>query len=289
MHTHNTRRIERSLGDHIRRIFPGLWGEFILFVLKQGWAALFGGAMLVGIIATAALWRADWPVARYDVLFAYALLLQAAMLWFKLETWDEAKVILLFHLTGTAMEWFKVSAGSWAYPEPGLFKIMDVPLFSGFMYAAVGSYIARVIRIFDMRFNRYPPLWMTFCFAGLIYVNFFAHHFIIDIRWALFAGTILLFGRVQNWFYISRWFWMPMPLAGLLAACALWVAENVGTFTGTWLYAGQSEWEMVSLAKLGSWYLLLYVSFVTVTVVSRGALHHDAHCPRQDRVTNPNK
>lgn len=32
-----------------------------------------------------------------------------------------SRVILLFHLTGTAMEWFKVTAGSWAYPEPGLF------------------------------------------------------------------------------------------------------------------------------------------------------------------------
>ena len=29
---------------------------------------------------------------------------------------------------------------------------------------------------------------------------------------------------------------------------------------------------MVSFAKLGSWYLLLYVSFVTVTVVMRDAL-----------------
>ena len=29
----------------------------------------------------------------------------------KLETWAEARVIVLFHLTGTAMEWFKVGAG----------------------------------------------------------------------------------------------------------------------------------------------------------------------------------
>jgi hypothetical protein len=30
---------------------------------------------------------------------------------------------------------------------------------------------------------------------------------------------------------------------------------------------------MVSPAKLGSWYLLLYVAFVTVTLVSRRTLH----------------
>lgn len=66
-----------------------------------------------------------------------------------------------------------------------MLKVLEVPLFSGFMYAAVGSYTARMIRIFDMAFTPYPPV---------------------------------------NW------------------------------------------------AKLGSWYLLLCVAFVTVTLVSRRAL-----------------
>ena len=121
----------------------------------------------------------------------------------RLETWEEARVILLFHLTGTAMEWFKVHAGSWGYPEPGLFKLMGVPLFSGFMYASVGSYIARVIRIFDMRFAPYPPLWLTFVLAVAIYVNFFAHHFLPDIRLPLFAATLVLYARTRIWFRIS--------------------------------------------------------------------------------------
>jgi len=51
---------------------------------------------------------------------------------------------------------FKTSAGSWLYPEPSLLRIGGVPLFSGFMYAAVGSYIARVWRICDFRFTHYP-------------------------------------------------------------------------------------------------------------------------------------
>ena len=42
-----------------------------------------------------------------------------------------------------------------------LVVLRNVPLFSGFMYASVGSYIARVIRIFDMRFAPYPPFWAT--------------------------------------------------------------------------------------------------------------------------------
>ena len=37
------------------------------------------------------------------------------------------------------MEVFKTEAGSWTYPEDNLLRIGGVPLFSGFMYAAVGS------------------------------------------------------------------------------------------------------------------------------------------------------
>ena len=73
------------------------------------------------------------------------------MLAFRLETWAEARVILVFHVVGTIMELFKTAAGSWIYPEPSILRIADVPLFSGFMYAAVGSYIARIWRIFEPR------------------------------------------------------------------------------------------------------------------------------------------
>ena len=65
---------------------------------------------------------------------------------------------------------------------------------------------------------------------------------------------------------------MPMPLSALLASFALWIAENVGTLSGTWLYAGHAGRHAVNWGKLGAWYLLLYVAFVTVTVVSRSAL-----------------
>jgi uncharacterized membrane protein YoaT (DUF817 family) len=269
----STRSLEHRLGDRARAALPGPAAELALFVLKQGWAALFGGLLLLAILASKALWQADWPVHRYDALFLFALAVQALFLWARLETWDEARVILLFHATGTAMEWFKVAAGSWSYPEPGLFVVLDVPLFSGFMYASVGSYMARVIRIFDMRFAPYPPFWMTVALACAIYVNFFAHHFVPDIRLLLFAATLVLFGRTRVWFRIDRADrWMPLPLAAFLSACALWLAEVVGTLTRTWVYAGAVD-GMVSPAKLGSWYLLLFVAFVTVTVVLRGALY----------------
>jgi uncharacterized membrane protein YoaT (DUF817 family) len=273
----DTRSLERRLGDFARARLPYALAEFVMFVLKQGWACLFGGLLLCAIIGSKLIWQPGWPVQRYDALFLFAIGTQVLFLWAKLETWEEARVILLFHLTGTAMEWFKVDAGSWAYPEPGLFKLMNVPLFSGFMYAAVGSYMARVIRIFDMRFAPYPPMWITYALALAIYFNFFAHHFGPDIRWVLFAATLLIYGRTRIWFRIhDRDWWMPLPMAAFLSSLALWVAENVGTATGTWLYSGQRPDHLVSFAKIGSWYLLLYVAFVTVTVVTRRALYPTA-------------
>ena len=268
-----TRSIERRMGDWSRARLPFALAELVMFVLKQGWACLFGGLLLLAIIATKLVWQPGWPIYRYDALFVFAIATQALFLWAKLETWEEARVILLFHLTGTAMEWFKVSAGSWTYPEPGLFVILNVPLFSGFMYAAVGSYMARVIRVFDMTFAPYPPYWMTLLLAAAIYLNFFAHHFLPDIRIGLFVASTMLYSRTRTWFRIhDRHWWMPLPLAAILSALALWVAENIGTATGTWVYSGHLPGQVVSFAKLGSWYLLLYVAFVTVTLVSRDAL-----------------
>lgn len=53
-------------------------------------------------------------------------------------------VITIFHVVGTAMEVFKTHAGSWVYPEENFFRIGGVPLFSGFMYAAVGLHGASI-------------------------------------------------------------------------------------------------------------------------------------------------
>ncbi len=265
--------LERRLGDWARaRLHPGL-ADLVMFVLKQGWACLFGGLLLAAMILTRLFWQDDWPIHRYDALFAFALLVQVAFLRLGLETWAEARVILLFHLTGTVMEWFKIAQGSWSYPDPAVLSLMGVPLFSGFMYASVGSYMARVIRIFDMRFAPYPPFWVTLALAGAIYLNFFSHHFLPDIRVALFVATVVIYARTRIIFRVTDGDrWMPLPVAALLSAVALWVAENVGTATGTWLYTGQRPGELVSFAKFGSWYLLLYVAFVTVTLVVRDPL-----------------
>ncbi|MEP3345431.1 MAG: DUF817 domain-containing protein [Litoreibacter sp.] len=275
-----THRIERSLGDFVRARTKGASREVIMFVLKQGWAALFGMMFLIALIGSKLLWQDDWPIARYDGLFAFAIITQVGMLYFKLETWEEGRVILALNLIGMVFELFKVHMGSWSYPEQGLFVLAGVPLFAGFMYASVGSYIARVVRIFDMQFAPYPPLWATFAFGAAVYINFFTHHFTTDVRLGLFALSLILFLRSRIWFYVDNTpRWVPLPAAIFLCALGLWIAENIGTMTGTWIYAGQGAFELVSYAKIGSWYLLLWVAFVTVTLVSRGALSREAVQP----------
>ena len=269
-----TRRIERGLGDWVRANLPAGLAEFVMFIFKQLWAALFGMTFLVAILVTKIIWQDGWALDRYDALFIFAISAQAFMLFFRLETWEEAKVILLFHITGSAMELFKTHVGSWSYPETGIFVIGGVPMFSGFMYASIGSYIARVIRIFEMRFAPYPPFWLTVIFGCLVYMNFFSHHYLPDIRIALFAGSLIFFWRTRIWFYVGQTpRWMPMPVAAFLASFVVWIAENIGSsLTGTWVYAGQLPYQLVSFSKMGSWYLLLWVAFVTVTFVSREAL-----------------
>ncbi|MDZ5697058.1 DUF817 domain-containing protein [Chelativorans sp. M5D2P16] len=245
--------------------------EFLVFGLKQAWACLFGGMMLFLMIATRLYWPADPAIARYDFLFLGAIAVQAGMLLSKLEMLAEVGVILLFHLVGTGMEIFKTAAGSWIYPEPSLFRIGGVPLFSGFMYGAVGSYLARISRIFDMRYSGYPPRWATVFLAATIYVNFFSHHFLPDVRIILFLLTAALFGRTVVHYRVFRFTHrMPLLLGFLLVAFFIWFAENIGTWSRAWLYPGQENgWTPVSIHKLGAWYLLMIISFVLVTLVHR--------------------
>lgn len=283
-------RYEDALHRWLNRSLPASAVNFAMFVIKQGWACLFGGCLLAALILTKLIWQDDWPLARYDALVLTAISLQILFLWLRLESWAEAKVIVLFHLSGTCMEIFKVSAGSWSYPEPGLLKLYEVPLFSGFMYAAVGSYMVRVIRFFDMVFAPFPPAIWHFGLAIVVYINFFSHHFIWDVRLVLFLGTILFYAQTRIWFRIGLyWHWMPLPLAAFLSSLFLWVAENVGTLTGTWIYAGQGHLDMVSLDKVGSWYLLLYVAFATVTIVKRDVLRQGPFAPAQTTPAPPSQ
>ena len=278
-----TRSLENALGQWARDKVPFALAELLLFGFKQAWAAIFGGLILCALMVTKSLWPDDAVLSRYDVLFLFCVALQYVMLRLGLETRDEAKLILIFHVTGTVMEIFKVWAGSWIYPETAIFAIAGVPLFSGFMYASVGSYIVRVIRVFYMQFAPFPPIWRTWGLATLIYANFFTHHYIPDARYVLISATIILFFRTRIWFRIGEtYYWMPFSIAAALASFFLWIAEHVGTRTHTWLYASEQGWSIVNFSKIGSWYLLLYVAFATVTITFRDHLFNHRFDPTKD-------
>ena len=253
--------------------------EFVSFGVKQAWACLFGGLMLALLVGSFLFYPANAPLARYDFLTLAALAIQAAMLATRLETWEEARVIFAFHVVGTIMEIFKTGAGSWIYPEESLLRIAGVPLFSGFMYAAVGSYLARVWRIFEFRFERFPPLWLQALLATGVYVNFFTHHYMPDMRLGLFAFSLVIYAPCFVHFRPDRHErFMPLALGLLLVALFIWFAENLGTFARAWVYPSQDKgWHPVSLDKLGSWYLLMIISFVLVAALHRRVGRKEGH------------
>jgi uncharacterized membrane protein YoaT (DUF817 family) len=210
------------------------------------------------------------PIARYDFLLLVAVTTQVALLALKFERIEEAKVILIFHVVATVMELFKTAKGSWVYPDANVIRIAGVPLFSGFLYSAVGSYIARCWRLFDFRFSNYPDARWTWLLALLIYVNFFTHHYIIDARWALFAMAAAIYGRTMIHFTVDRVpRRMPLLLGFFLVSLFIWLAENIGSFSAVWLYPHQLRtWSPVTWGKLGSWFLLMIISFVLVSLVN---------------------
>ena len=243
--------------------------EFAVFVLKQAWACVFGAAFLIVVLAAKLWYPADAPLARNDALTIAAVLIQVVMVVGRLETLRELRVIVTFHVVGTVMELFKTDVGSWMYAADGVLRLGGVPLYSGFMYAAVGSYMVRVYRLFDLRFTRYPRQWLTAVVAVLIYANFFTHHWIVDLRWVLIVAVVVLWGRTMMHFRFFRGrFRMPILLAFAGVAVFIWLAENIATYAGAWLYPSQvGAWHPVDVSKLSSWFLLMIVSVVLVTWV----------------------
>lgn len=240
--------------------------EFLYFGVKEARACFFVGLFFAAIFLMP---RAGlWGVPRYDLLLVVAIAIQLWMVKVKLETWDELKAVCLFHVVGFALEAFKVSGSvqSWSYPDFGYTKIFGVPLFSGFMYAAVGSYIVQAWRLLDLRIRHHPPYWMATTIAVLIYVNFFTHHYIGDYRWYLAACALGLYSRTTVVFRpLDRDRRMPLMLGFVLTGFFIWLAENIGTFWGVWRYPNQlGAWSAVHISKWSSWSLLVIMTFTIV-------------------------
>lgn len=261
--------LDRHLMDARPRRLTGMrrgLTEFLYFGIKEARACLFVAGFFLAIVLVPRSGLLGLP--RYDVLLVVALAIQGGMVWSRLETWDELKAVSLFHVVGFALEVFKVSGSiqSWSYPDFGYTKLWGVPLFAGFMYAAIGSYIIQAWRLLDLRVRHHPPYWMAAGIAILIYLNFFTHHYIGDYRWYLAACALGLYARTEVVFRpLDRERRMPLLLGFVLTGFFIWLAENIGTFWGVWRYPNQlGAWSVVHLSKWSSWSLLVIMTFTIV-------------------------
>ena len=240
--------------------------EFVYFGIKNARACLFVTLFFTAVFLVPRGGVLGLP--RYDLLLVLALAIQGWMVLAKLETLDEVKAIGLFHMVGFALEVFKTSGNiqSWSYPDFAYTKLWGVPLFAGFMYAAVGSYIIQAWRLFDLRIKHHPPYWMACLIALLIYANFFTHHYIGDYRWYMAACAAGLYARATVVFKpLDRDRKMPLLLAFVLIGFFIWLAENISTFFSLWRYPNQlGAWSAVHVGKWSSWSLLVVMTFTIV-------------------------
>src|SRR6185295_471079 len=209
--------------------------EFIIFGLKQARAAIFAGSFFVLLFLSNHIPLFGLP--RYDFLFLAAVGIQIVLYLAKMETKDEVRVIFLFHIIGLVLELYKTSPmiGSWSYPEYGFFKIATVPLYSGFMYAAIGSYISQAWKIFKLELENYNHYLVSVFLCFLIYLNFFTNHFIYDFRIFLIIAVFLLFRHTKVWFVVTdKKRFLFLNVSFILIAFFIWIAENISTYLGAW-------------------------------------------------------
>lgn len=243
-------------------------------------SALFGILLLLAFVLTDQMNWSIYSIYRYDALLAYALITQFFLIYFKLETPREIGIIAIFHIMAIAMELFLThpQIGSWHYPEQAIFRIANVPLFAGFMYSAVGSFLARGLRLFNVSLTNLPSLVEVILLVALSYANFFTKFFVPDIRNILFIASVILFWKTKLFFQINnennlqlfncKQYQLPFLPLLLFLAFLIWLAENIATFANIWRYPSQENlWQMVGWGKLGSWYLLLMLSLVLVLAV----------------------
>jgi uncharacterized membrane protein YoaT (DUF817 family) len=214
-------------------------------------------------------------VARYDLILIVCLLTQYVMWRTKLETTDEVRVIAVFHLLGLALELFKTRMGRWSYPEPSLFRLATVPLYSGFLYASVASCYCQAWRRMDLKLERYPGSRWPSVLALAVYLNFFSNLILPDARWLIFAGVVAVYWRTRIRFTVNRTeHSMPLALSFALVGLFVYVAENIGTFYNGWLYPNQAHgWRLVDTGKWSSWSLLVIISFIVVAVLKDVKAH----------------
>ena len=243
--------------------------ELVAFTYKNAISCIFP-VFIFGMLAVSRM--VDHSVIpRYDFLLIVCVLAQIVLFLTGIESKREVAVIFIFHGLGVLLELHKVNVGSWSYPEEAFTKFAGVPLYSGFMYSSVASYICRAWDNFDLKIVQWSHSALAIIVGGIIYVNFFTNAFMADLRWYIIPVLFIVFWRTKVQFNtngIVRQ--MPMLLSFVLIGFFIWLAENIATFLGAWKYAYQHEgWEAVDVSKLTSWSLLVIVSVIIVGQLKR--------------------
>jgi len=240
--------------------------HFFRFTYLEAICCVFPVAIFLALAASRYL-PAE-PIARYDLLLIWCLIVQIVLLVTRYETKEEFKLILIFHAIGLGLELFKVQVGSWSYPEAAFSKVLGVPLYAGFMYASVASYICQAFRRFELRITQFPRPLFALATGLLVYANFFTHHWLFDFRWILMGLVALVFYKSWVYFRLDETVYrMPLTLSFGLIAWFIWLAENIVTFFKGWVYPNQQDgWELVDFGKLSSWFLLVIITILIVSV-----------------------
>jgi uncharacterized membrane protein YoaT (DUF817 family) len=238
--------------------------QLIFFTEQEALSCIFPVSIFATLAVTQMVHIPGLP--RYDLILLTCLLIQAVMYFSGLETLDEIKVISLFHVFGLALEVFKVHHGSWAYPETAYTKVLGVPLYSGFLYASVASYMCQAWRRLDLRLLNWPRGRLIWLFAIAIYLNFFTEQWIPDVRFVLMLLVLVLFWNSKVRYTVAGVnHFMRLPLSFLLIGFFVWLAENISTFFNAYRYPNQEQgWAFVHTSKITSWFLLVIISFICV-------------------------
>ena len=238
--------------------------ELIRATLREPWKAficlsnLFAFTIIF-FITLAASYVVKIDIARYDFV-SFSLIATYGLFFFF--HWRNTRYLLIHivvHFLGLLFEIYKVNKLSWVYPDQAWLMFWGVPFYSGFMYTALVDFVCQVMHRSKFQIMRELP-WKTIGILSLlIYLNFFIVHLTrVDFRYLLVVVSVFLIYRLPVRMTVKKTTIDANLLSIMIVfSCMVWVAENIATFSGAWLYMTQLDgWVPVSPHKLVSWYLL---------------------------------
>jgi hypothetical protein len=167
----------KGFGGGLREGFGEiLLTELFVFGLKQARACLFPGIFITILLLSSHV--PLFGLARYDFIFVGAVLAQVGA--GRAGRGDQGRGAHPLRLPRARRRARGLQDPSGhrlvELPEEGFFEVFGVPLYSGFMYASVASYMCQAWRLLDLDLKNYPPYALSVPLSIGIYLNFFTHH-----------------------------------------------------------------------------------------------------------------